>query len=207
MRSTPAEVLVRSQAQRGNEETLEVANGFFACGTITLAGGIRVGLESSLSRILRWRLTGPPYPQSLLAMRKLILLSLSLLPLVLHGEAPPLPKDKELKTLVLDTLVAFNKAVQEKNFARFHEERLSSEMRKQYSLEKFTENFQEFVDKGYDISNVAESELVFDTPPAMDSDGVLLLQGYYPTKTNKVTFKLKFINESSGWKIVGINVK
>ena len=165
------------------------------------------GLEYGSSLILIWRLTGRSYPQSLLAMRKLIVLCLTLLPLVLHGETPKMPKDKELKALVLDSLVAFNKAVQEKNFARFHQERLSTEMQKQYPLEKFTENFQVFIDKGYDISNIAEADPVFDTPPAVDSDGVLLLQGYYPTKPNKVTFRLKFINESSAWKIIGINVE
>jgi hypothetical protein len=140
-------------------------------------------------------------------MRKLLILSLLFIPLVLHGETPKLPKDKELKALVFDSLFAFNKAVQEKNFAQFHEERLSSEFRKQFPLEKFTATFQAFIDKGYDISNIAKSEPVFDIPPAIDSDGLLVLKGHYPTRPNKVTFKLTYIYESSAWKVLGINVQ
>ena len=140
-------------------------------------------------------------------MRKLILLSLLFIPLCLHGETPSVPKDKELKALALDSLLAFNKAVQEKTFAHFYEERLSPIFRKQFPIEKFTAAFQMFIDKGYDISNIAKSEPVFDTAPAIDSDGVLVLKGHYPTKPNKVTFKLSYVYESSAWKLVGINVQ
>jgi hypothetical protein len=140
-------------------------------------------------------------------MRKLLILSLLLLPLVLHGETPKLPKDKELKALVLDTLTAFNKAVQEKSFAKFHEEWLSSQFRKQFPLEKFTAAFQVFIDKKYDISNIAQSEPVFDVLPAIDSDGLLVLKGHYPTRPNKVTFKLTYAYESSAWKLMGIDVQ
>src|SRR4029077_8595775 len=93
-------------------------------------------------------------------MRKLLILSLLFAPLVLHGATPKLPPDKELKALAFDSLFAFNKAVQEKSFAKFHEERLSSQFREQYPLEKFTGTFQAFIDKGYDISNIAKSEPV-----------------------------------------------
>ena len=140
-------------------------------------------------------------------MRKLFILSLLLLPLVLHGETPKLPKDKELKALVLETLSAFNKAVQEKDFSQFYEERFSPQFREQFPLEKFTALFRAFIDKGYDISNIAQSEPVFDIPPAIDSDGLLVLKGHYSTKPNKVTFKLTYVYESSAWKLMGINVQ
>ena len=139
-------------------------------------------------------------------MRKLLILSLLFVPLVLQGETPKLPKDKELKALAFDSLFAFNKAVQQKSFARFYEERLSSQFRKQFSLEKFAATFQQFIVKGYDISNIAKSEPVFDSPPAFDSDGFLVLQGHYDTRPNRVTFKLTYVYESSAWKLVGIDV-
>ena len=140
-------------------------------------------------------------------MRKLLILSFLLLPLVLHGETPKLPPEKELKALAFDSLVAFNKAVQEKNFAQFYQERLSPLFRKQFPLEKFAAAFQPFIDKGYDISNIAKSEPVFDIPPAIDSDGLLLLKGHYPTRPNKVAFKLTYIYGESAWKLLGINVQ
>jgi hypothetical protein len=140
-------------------------------------------------------------------MRKLLTLLLLLLPLVLHGATPKLPPDKELKALVFDSLFAFNKAVQEKSFAQFHEERLSPLFRKQFPLEKFTAAFQVFIEKGYDISNIAKSEPIFDVPPAIDSDGLLILKGHYPTRPNKVTFTLKYLHEATAWEVLGINVQ
>src|ERR1022692_3834503 len=117
-------------------------------------------------------------------MRKLIILSFLFIPLLLQAETSKLPKDKELKTLVFDSLFAFNKAVQAKNFAQFHQEQLSSQFQKQVPLDKFTAAFQVFIDKGYDISNIAKSEPIFDVPPAIDSDGLLILKGHYrPNRT------------------------
>lgn len=140
-------------------------------------------------------------------MRKLLILPLLLLPVLLHGATPKVPADKELKALVFDSLLAFNQAVQKKDFTQFHKERLSSQFREQFPLEKFAAAFQVFIDKGYDISNIAKSEPVFDAPPAIDSDGLLVVKGQYPTRPNKVTFKLTYIQESSAWKLMGINVQ
>jgi|CZKQ01.1.fsa_nt_gi hypothetical protein len=140
-------------------------------------------------------------------MRKLIILSFLFIPLLLQAETSKLPKDKELKTLVFDSLFAFNKAVQAKNFAQFHQEQLSSQFQKQVPLDKFTAAFQVFIDKGYDISNIAKSEPIFDVPPAIDSDGLLVLKGHYPTQPNRVTFDLTYIYESPAWKLLGLNVK
>jgi len=140
-------------------------------------------------------------------MRKLLILPLLLLPFVLHGASPKVPADKELKALVFDSLFAFNQAVLKKDFTQFHQERLASEFRKQFPLEKFAAAFQVFIDKGYDISNIAKSEPVFDGAPAIDSDGLLVVKGHYPTRPNKVTFKLIYVQESSSWKLMGINVQ
>lgn len=140
-------------------------------------------------------------------MRKLLILTLLLLPFGLQGATPKMPADKELKALVFDSLFAFNKAVQEKNFATFYSERLSPQFQKQFSVEKFTGIFQAFIDKGYDISGIAKSEPIFDTPPAFDNDSLLVLKGHYPSKPNKVTFKLTYAYETSAWKIMGINVQ
>lgn len=140
-------------------------------------------------------------------MRKLLILSLLFLPLTVRGETSKLPPEKELKALALDTLLAFNKAVQEKSFTQFHKERLSPLFQKQFPLEKFTAAFQIFIEKGYDISSIAKAEPVFDAPPAIDSDGVLVLKGHYATRPNRVTFKLSYVREGSSWKVLGINAQ
>lgn len=113
----------------------------------------------------------------------------------------------EHSALALDTLLAFNKAVQQKSFARFYREETSPTFRKQFTLEKFSAAFQVFIEKGYDISTITKAEPVFDTPPAVDSDGVLVLKGNYAVKPNKVTFLLRYVREGSDWKVLGINVQ
>ena len=139
-------------------------------------------------------------------MRKLLLISLLLIPLALRADAQKAPPEKELKTLVRDSLLAFNDAVQEKNFAGFYKHELAAMFRDQLTLEKFTTAFQPFLDKGYDISDIKKSEPVFDEPASVDSNGVLAVKGSYPTRPNKVTFKLKYVQEKSAWKLLGINV-
>lgn len=140
-------------------------------------------------------------------MRKLLLISLLLIPLALRADAQKVPPETELKTMVRASLLAFNDAVQEKSFAGFHKHELSTLFREQMPLEKFTNAFQVFLDKGYDISNIAKSEPVFDAPASIDRNGVLAVTGSYPTRPNKVTFKLKYFQEKSAWKLFGINVQ
>ena len=140
-------------------------------------------------------------------MRKLLLISLLLIPLVLRAETK-VPPEKELKAMVRDTLLAFNKGVQAKNFSSFYKQEMAALFRDQMSLEKFTAAFQSFFEKkGYDLSEVANSEPVFDEAPSLDNDGVLAVNGYYPTRPNKITFKLKYLSEKGAWKILGINVQ
>ncbi|MDP9004003.1 MAG: TIR domain-containing protein [Verrucomicrobiota bacterium] len=53
--------------------------------------------------------------------------------------SPKVPGDPELKTLVLESLLAFNKAAQQNNFASFHQERLTPEFQREFPLPKFTD--------------------------------------------------------------------
>jgi hypothetical protein len=140
-------------------------------------------------------------------MRKLLIPLVLLFPALLHGATSKLPPNKELKALAFDSLSAFNKSVQKKDFTGFYNDRLSSQLREQVSLEKFSETFRVFIEKGYDISSIAQSEAVFDKTPAIDEDGVLVLQGHYPSKPNRVKFTLKYVYDSSTWKLLAINVR
>jgi hypothetical protein len=47
---------------------------------------------------------------------------------------------------------------------------------------------------------------VFNHPAKIDSDGVLIVQGYYPTTPHRIIFKLKYLEEESEWKLVGVDV-
>ena len=117
----------------------------------------------------------------------------------------PLPSDEKCNAIVRGSLMAFNQAIQEKSFAAFHKE-CSAPYREQISVDKLNEIFKEFMDKGIDISFIEKIEPVFDAPPQVDSDGVLMLSGAYAGKPS-VAFKLKYVFEDDQWKIIGVDVK
>jgi hypothetical protein len=122
------------------------------------------------------------------------------------GESGEVPEETELKSMTETSLLSFGRAVKKKDFSRFYED-VASVWQKQTSPEKLEEAFSDFLDKGIDLPSVVkEMEPVFNHPAAIGADGVLLIQGYYPTTPNRVIFKLKYLNEEGEWKLVGINV-
>ena len=116
-----------------------------------------------------------------------------------------LPTDEKSKTLILDSLLDFNKAVQNKSFDGFHT-KISRAWQEQITPDKLKEVFQQFIDKKLDISSIKTVEPILSEPPQINSDGLLVLQGYYPTHPSKVNFQLKYIYEHPAWKLFGINV-
>jgi hypothetical protein len=116
-----------------------------------------------------------------------------------------MPSDPELRALLLDSLLSFNQAVQAKRFDQFHQQ-LSVAWQEQITSEKLASVFQEFTDKQIDISGVKNLEPIFDKPPAIDSNGLLIVSGYYATTPTRVHFTLKYIYEHPAWKLFGIKV-
>ena len=139
-------------------------------------------------------------------MRKVFLLGwLFIVPFLLAADAPKVPAEKELKTLALNSLLSFNKAVQAKDFTGFHKE-ISALWQAQVTPTKLKESFQTFIDQQLDISPISAVEPVFDETPKIDGDGVLVVKGSYPTTPTKVDFRLKYLYEKTAWRLVGIKV-
>jgi hypothetical protein len=115
------------------------------------------------------------------------------------------PSDQELRALLLDSLLSFNQAVQAKSFDRFHDQ-LSLAWQEQITPEKLASVFQEFTDKEIEIGQLRNLEAIFDKPPAIDANGLLILSGYYLSTPNRVYFTLKYIYEHPSWKLFGIKV-
>jgi hypothetical protein len=115
------------------------------------------------------------------------------------------PTDEKSKTLILDSLLDFNKAVQDKRFDGFHA-KISRAWQEQITPDKLKEVFQQFIDKKLDISSIKTVEPILSEPPQINSDGLLILKGYYPTHSSKVNFQLKYVYEHPAWKLFGINV-
>lgn len=116
-----------------------------------------------------------------------------------------LPPDEKSKALIQDTLLDFNQAIQDKSFDGFHTT-ISRAWQEQITADKLKEVFQQFMDKNLDISAIKRVDPVLSDPPEINSDGLLILKGYYPTRPFKVNFQLKYIYEHPAWKLFGLNV-
>jgi len=118
---------------------------------------------------------------------------------------PPAPAAAEAAGMTLAALMAFNEGVEAKSFDKFHAS-ISKLWQKQTTPAKLLEAFQSFIDKEIDLTGIKSLSPVFKSPPAVDSDGVLVLEGEYPTTPNKVIFRLKYVTEDKAWKLLGFKV-
>jgi len=119
--------------------------------------------------------------------------------------ALPAPAGAEAGKLALASLLSFNEAIQAKSFDAFHAG-ISKKWQEQITPAKLLETFQPFIEAKIDLVSIKDLEPVFKSPPAVGSDGILILEGHYPTTPNKVYFRLKFVAEENAWKIVGVKV-
>ena len=138
-------------------------------------------------------------------MRKLLIACGLLISIACHAQSPVVPPEKELRALALDSLLAFNKAVQAKDFSEFHKQ-ISQLWREQINPAKLKSIFQTFIDQEVDLSPISNIDPKFEPAAKIDSDGVLVVQGNYPTTPSAVQFRLKYVNEKSAWKLIGIKV-
>jgi hypothetical protein len=133
----------------------------------------------------------------------LVLLSLCLSLGAFAAEVPP---DPELKTMTLNSLLSFNEGVQDKDFSNFYKE-ISALWQDQTTPDKLKQLFNDFIEKEIDIAPIKKMQPVFNKDAKIDSDGMLVIAGYYPTTPKRVVFELKYLNEKGDWKLAGINVK
>ena len=137
-------------------------------------------------------------------MKKTLLIALSLCLCLTAFAKEEVPSEKELKKLALDSLLAFNDAIKQDDFTEFREQ-IATLWQKQVTAEQLKSAFAEFIEKKLDISGIKDLQPTLD-PAQINSDDLLLLNGFYPTTPVKVRFKLKYIQEEGDWKLVSINV-
>lgn len=117
----------------------------------------------------------------------------------------PKPDDKEIRRMTDEAMMMFHSAIQQKSFEGFYEW-VSTAWQDQLTLTKLQRAFQPFIDMNIDLSGVQKEQPVFDVPPAITTEGLLVLEGHYPTKPNPTGFVMKFIYESPRWRIFGMSV-
>jgi hypothetical protein len=120
------------------------------------------------------------------------------------------PSNPELQSLVKQTVLDFNDAVQSGDFSDFHDT-LSKPFQDQASPDKLAGVFHEFVENKevMDFSSVKKMDATFSPEPSITKQGdydMLNTRGYFPTIPRKTNFSLKYIKEGTAWKLSSIEI-
>lgn len=128
------------------------------------------------------------------------------------GKAPELitvdralPDAKNIERLVRDTLLAFDDAIAKRSFKEFYEG-VSDKWKEQLTAGQLDRAFQPYIEHQYRISGVKDLHPIFDLPPAIDADGLMIVSGIYETKPFRTVFSMKFYYELPKWKLFGLDV-
>jgi hypothetical protein len=116
------------------------------------------------------------------------------------------PSERALEVLVKTSLLSFNDANITGNYTVLHD-KLSKPFREEFPPERLKEAFREFSEKNIDIELVAVLKPTYEPAPAIDSEGKLVVRGYFPAEPIRVNFNLAFIPSDGAWKLIRLNVK
>ncbi|MFV2005241.1 MAG: hypothetical protein ACC650_08530 [Gammaproteobacteria bacterium] len=121
-------------------------------------------------------------------------------------EVGKIPSSEELVELTNESMLKFAESVNASDFKIFHSY-ISNLWRKQFTVEKFNTTFKSFIDAKINlVPALNTTSPVFDSKPSLNTDGVLTLEGHYPTTPSQLKFKLKYIFEGISWKLIGTSV-
>lgn len=141
----------------------------------------------------------------------------------------PAPGAAATKVLTTEALLLFNEAVRQKDFLHLFDEAslhwqdqlvtrdgpaaVPGTMKRALTLQerrlgagRLQRAFQSFIDQDIDIGGIKGVDPAFDHAPWVNTDGLLIASGYYPTKPYRVLFSLKFYYETPAWRLFGLDV-
>lgn len=116
-----------------------------------------------------------------------------------------IPPDDELAGMSNRSMMLLAEAISRDDFSDLYNS-ISKLWQGQTSKEKLRDQFRVFVEKKISLTLIDGTAPVFTEKPVVDDKGVLAVTGHYPTKPYRIDFRLKFIDEESQWRLVGINV-
>lgn len=117
----------------------------------------------------------------------------------------PMPPENEIRQLVRENLLRFNEAISSQSFDAFYAS-VATHWQDQLTKGQLQRAFQPFIDQKINLGGIANANPVFDEPPAINSEGLLVLNGHYETKPYRVQFSMRFYYELPAWKLFGLDV-
>ena len=119
-----------------------------------------------------------------------------------------IPSERDIRSLVQNTLIEFNDAVQAEDFTTFRE-KASIALQIDHHEVRLRSAFQGFIDNQVDFSEIADLEPVFVQPPFIERiarDEMLKVVGYYPIEPDPLPFLLRYTYQHPEWKLRFFNV-
>jgi hypothetical protein len=117
----------------------------------------------------------------------------------------PMPDQQTIVAMVSETLLQFHDAIHQKSFEDFYGN-VSRAWQEQLTLGMLTRTFQSFIDQQPDLTGIRDVEMNFDAPPRINSQGLLIVSGSYPTKPLRVVFALTYYYDLPDWRVFGLKV-
>jgi hypothetical protein len=117
----------------------------------------------------------------------------------------PLSQD-QMRQLAKDTLIEFNKAVQQKDFSALHAT-VATPFAAQFSPQQMRQAFTSFTDRKTNLAAIKNTSAILQPGPSIDERGVLNLSGFFPVQPLPVYFKNKYVWQDGKWKLLAIDVQ
>lgn len=116
-----------------------------------------------------------------------------------------IPSEDQLGALTNRSMMLLAQAVSRDDFSDFYGS-IATLWQQQITKDKLREQLVSFIEKKIALTIIEGVSPVFSEKPYFDKDGLLVVNGQYPTKPYRVEFRLDFINEESQWKLFGFHV-
>jgi len=118
-----------------------------------------------------------------------------------------LPTADEQVELVVASMKAFSDSLDKQSMEGFRNH-VSAFWRNQQDINKFEEDFSSvYVSTEAFHQVVTNASPIFYQEPSIDDNGILLIEGYYPSGENKLNFEQQYLREGLAWKLIQFNFK
>lgn len=114
------------------------------------------------------------------------------------------PGDEKLVQLARSAMHEFALSVNDRSMQKFHSH-ISNLWQQQFSIQDLDNAYSAFYDAGIDLTVLDQMSPQFNNPPEIDTNGVLVVNGLYPTQPSQLHFEQKYIYEGLSWKLVGFS--
>jgi hypothetical protein len=118
------------------------------------------------------------------------------------------PNPAGMGRLAMGTIRLLAEALDGGDFTEFHRA-TAPILREQTTPEVFQETFEWLAapEVSFDWASVRDVPPVFDTPPEVDTEGVLAMTGRVPAGDKHLGFELKYVYVQPEWMLISINIR